>query len=374
MPKAISTGGVDLEKHEEITDITFNHEGAHLAAVHILQQPANGCPDALIFKADETDEELTKALEQIQITMSMEEYLRKFMHMYYDDAQMLTMMMGMMTEDEYYEKEYEDKDMKSYLEERMDKIKILDGSMEMMEKSSFKELDEDTREAATDVLTQLFKALASSPENQKKFEEYKIKSTKETKPVEKASGSSSEAVSAEEGIKEETAKDVPSITTEKASKKPSDNGKEDTTNMPQAKDKEINVQDLLKSAEAQDLLKSMVAEATKAKDAELEKMAGQVEILQKAEQDRIEKGFKNFADELSFLTEDADKEAIVKAFMTMDAESGTAVMTALEKAKEGYKAALETELGFEGEAEKTDLTKAAEDWKSAIADKYGKTR
>jgi len=56
MPKTIKTGGVDLSQHEEITDITFAEKGAHLAVVHALQQPANGCPEPLMLKADTTDQ------------------------------------------------------------------------------------------------------------------------------------------------------------------------------------------------------------------------------------------------------------------------------------------------------------------------------
>lgn len=44
----------DLSKHTELTDITFDHEGAHLAVCHVSQgYSANGRPDALLFKSAE---------------------------------------------------------------------------------------------------------------------------------------------------------------------------------------------------------------------------------------------------------------------------------------------------------------------------------
>jgi hypothetical protein len=49
----------DLSKHTELTDITFDHDNAHLAVCHVSQgYSANGRPDALLFKANQP---ITKA-------------------------------------------------------------------------------------------------------------------------------------------------------------------------------------------------------------------------------------------------------------------------------------------------------------------------
>lgn len=57
---------MNLDKFTELTDVSFEHEGAHIAVVHALQGgAANNWHDALITKAtsDITDEAIQKALE-----------------------------------------------------------------------------------------------------------------------------------------------------------------------------------------------------------------------------------------------------------------------------------------------------------------------
>jgi hypothetical protein len=57
---------MNLDKYTELTDVSFEHEGAHIAIVHALQGgAANNWHDALITKAtsDITDEAIQKALE-----------------------------------------------------------------------------------------------------------------------------------------------------------------------------------------------------------------------------------------------------------------------------------------------------------------------
>jgi hypothetical protein len=92
----------ELEKYEEIVDVSFDHEGAHLASTHTLQGGAsNGWNTALILKADDVDQDLVKALEQVEVKLSMEEFLRKFFDMWSGDAELLTTILGMETEAEY---------------------------------------------------------------------------------------------------------------------------------------------------------------------------------------------------------------------------------------------------------------------------------
>lgn len=359
MPK-INTGGVDKSVHEEITSITFDHEGAHLAAVHALQQPANGCPDALIFKADESDEELTKALEQITVTMSMEEYLRKYMNMYHSDAEMLTMMMGMMTEYEYYmEEESEPMTHKEYMQMKMDKIKILDSNMMDIERSTYADLPEDVRDAAKCTLTALFKSFAEDEERQEMFEQY---------VVEKVSTAPSDAIQAEEKT-EETIQS--SSSTESLNKTTTNGNQKETITMPKTTTQStegtatLSMEDILKSADFAELLKAKVDEATakveaaKQKDldkaaADLEKATARVEALEKAEQERIEKTYTTFATKLGFLGEDEVVGDLVKAIMTLrntDVDAASTVVTALDKAKKAIDAATSNETGFSGHNE-----------------------
>lgn len=92
----------ELEQYEEITSVSFDHEGAHLASTHMLQGGAsNGWNQALILKSDQVDDKLVKALEQIQVNISFEEFLVVFFHMYHDDAEVLAKILGFETEEEY---------------------------------------------------------------------------------------------------------------------------------------------------------------------------------------------------------------------------------------------------------------------------------
>lgn len=92
-----------------ITEFDFEKEGA---SVHLVSKKQGGAANGfttLIKKSKATEqlpdvEDVTiqKKLEQIKVTMSMEEFLRKFFHMYYDDAELLTAMLGFQTEYESY--------------------------------------------------------------------------------------------------------------------------------------------------------------------------------------------------------------------------------------------------------------------------------
>lgn len=92
-----------------ITEFDFEKEGA---SVHLVSKKQGGAANGfttLIKKSKATEqlpdvEDVTiqKKLEQIKVTMSMEEFLRKFFNMYYDDAELLTAMLGFQTEYEAY--------------------------------------------------------------------------------------------------------------------------------------------------------------------------------------------------------------------------------------------------------------------------------
>jgi len=70
---------------------------------------ANNRHISLLTKSEVDPSKLTvdiiKSLEQVQLTISMEEYLRRFFNMWYSDAELLTKVLGMKTE---FEQEIED--------------------------------------------------------------------------------------------------------------------------------------------------------------------------------------------------------------------------------------------------------------------------
>lgn len=92
-----------------ITEFDFDKEGA---SVHLVSKKQGGAANGfttLIKKSKATASlpeleqvEIQKKLEQIKVTMSMEEFLRKFFNIYYDDAELLTAMLGFQTEYEAY--------------------------------------------------------------------------------------------------------------------------------------------------------------------------------------------------------------------------------------------------------------------------------
>lgn len=93
----------------KLTDITFDHEGAHLALVSkdLNAGPANLQDYSLVLKAVEgfSDEILEKA-SQVTVTLPIEQFLQKFFNLWYEDAEVLARAMGYTTEAmEYAEKE-----------------------------------------------------------------------------------------------------------------------------------------------------------------------------------------------------------------------------------------------------------------------------
>lgn len=103
-----------------LTDIKFEHDGAHVALVGKHQGgPANGVT-TLITKATNniTQEQIEKA-STVSVTMQFPEFLRKFFGMYWDDAEVLSAVMG------YGRTEYPDSTEKDYIDSRVESINIM---------------------------------------------------------------------------------------------------------------------------------------------------------------------------------------------------------------------------------------------------------
>lgn len=103
-----------------LTDIKFEHEGAHVALVGKHQGgPANGIT-TLITKATNsiTQEHIDKATT-VTVEMQFPEFLRKFFGLYWDDAEVLSAVMG------YGRTEYPDATEKDYIDSRVESINIM---------------------------------------------------------------------------------------------------------------------------------------------------------------------------------------------------------------------------------------------------------
>lgn len=111
----------------------FDTHGAHVALVSKDQGgPANGYK-VLVTKSTNTGIQpndpvkVQKALEQITVTLSMEEFLRKFFNLWYDDAETLTALLGFQTEYEYYKENNDDEewDHGKWMEEKLSKFTLM---------------------------------------------------------------------------------------------------------------------------------------------------------------------------------------------------------------------------------------------------------
>ena len=116
-----------VKKKKFIKDLSFDHDQGHVALVGpAVGGAANLQNYALAVKAGEgfTDEIIEKA-SQIQVTLSIEEYLTRFYNLYYDDAEVLATALGFTTKAS--EKETFDyaEDYRKYIDERVGSVVVM---------------------------------------------------------------------------------------------------------------------------------------------------------------------------------------------------------------------------------------------------------
>lgn len=103
-----------------LTDISFEHEGAHVALVSKHQGgPANGVTTLITKATNSISKELVDKATTVTVEMQFPEFLRKFFGMYWDDAEVLSVAMG------YGRTEYEDVEVKDWIDQRVESINIL---------------------------------------------------------------------------------------------------------------------------------------------------------------------------------------------------------------------------------------------------------
>ncbi len=103
----------------ELSEISFDHEGAHLALCSKSQGAANNWNKALIMKGHNFSPEFVQKMQSVQVTMPLPEFLQKFFGLWYEDAEILARLMG------YVPEEKEDWDYDDYIEERLSAFAIL---------------------------------------------------------------------------------------------------------------------------------------------------------------------------------------------------------------------------------------------------------
>lgn len=146
-----------------LTDISFEHEGAHVALVGKHQGgPANGVTTLITKATNAIDKELIEKATTVTVEMQFPEFLRKFFGLYWEDAEVLSSVLG------YGRTEYPDLDEKDYIDKRVESINIMKAvyRAESLEKALADLTPEQTLALLKDQ-EMLEKALESVPEQTK---------------------------------------------------------------------------------------------------------------------------------------------------------------------------------------------------------------
>ena len=192
----------------KLSEISFDHEGAHLALCSKSQGAANNWNKALIMKGHNFSPEFIQKMQQIQVTYELPDFLRKVMGLYYEDAELLARMMGYV-EPEKEEEDYDDW-YENYIEEKLQSFTIIKALHEaknlpdalsklteqdyldvlqdqaMVEKALKKELDKETEVSKADTSTKVENTKVEASASKKKNPKKETKMTQETEMVEKA--------------------------------------------------------------------------------------------------------------------------------------------------------------------------------------------
>ena len=142
----------------KLTDINFENEGSHLALVHKDQGgSANGYSTLIMKATNKYSPEFIQKATQVQVTLTFEEFLRKFFNMWYEEAEILATMLGMEDGDE--EDGYQD-----YVERQVSSFQILKSAYESENKVDFlSNLSEQDYLSVLETQEKIEKALAASP-------------------------------------------------------------------------------------------------------------------------------------------------------------------------------------------------------------------
>jgi len=285
---------MELKAENEITEVTFDFEGAHLALCHKTQGfSANNKPMPLLVKSEEFDLSedakvaITQAVEkvmgdqnEVQVTTSLFDFLRKWYNLYWEDADSLSRILG------YSGDGYEASE---YLEESIGGVKLLKS----------KEIPDLAKASDEDVLA-LAEFMKSHVE---KFEDFEKNSLSEGNPDVKTDLDKTDQKPSEDKLKQ-TQGDLMSTDVEKLEKA---------------------------QADIEALLTKMADFEKAAVEAQAEKevMQSKVKEFEKAEQTRVQNAFNRKVETYSFVTPE-DKVTFAKTLIELDSE---AVVLMLDKAQ-----------------------------------------
>ncbi len=151
-----------MKPKRKLSDIDFQKENAHVALVSKTQGgPANGHAYSLVLKSANYSKEFIQKVQQVQVTLELPEFLRKFFGLYYEDAEVLARFFGYVKPDEEEEIEYDNDWYENYIQEKVDSFKVLKSLHESKNiTKSLVELSEDEYLAMLKTQETVEKALA----------------------------------------------------------------------------------------------------------------------------------------------------------------------------------------------------------------------
>jgi flagellar biosynthesis regulator FlaF len=288
----------------KLTNIDFSSETSHIALVSPeIGGPANGADYALVLKANKFSKEAIEKMQQVQVTMELPDFLRKFFGVYYEDAEVLARLLGYVEPEDDTTVEPDDW-YENYIQSKVDSFTIL------------KSLNESKN--ITDVLSVLDEKQYLAILNDQVLIE-KALAKKESELVAKASESDNSTHASVE-------KSVEVSTSEKTKSKEKHMTKPVTT--------EATVEMVEKSVLV-DLQKSL-----EDKSVELQKALDSIAVFQKEKQEQITKS--KTAQFTAVVKDEKLVAPIVKAALALESDEDftaflgaiTSMQVAVEKSKE----------------------------------------
>lgn len=117
----------------KLSNISFEHEGAHVALVGKANGgPANLHDYALVLKANKFSEEFVEKMQQVRVTMELPDFLQKFFGMWSEDAKVLATMMGYVepVDTQQMENEEAQAEVEDWIKSRMEAFEVLKAAYE----------------------------------------------------------------------------------------------------------------------------------------------------------------------------------------------------------------------------------------------------
>ena len=107
----------------KLSEISFDHEGAHLALCSKSQGAANNWNKALIMKGHNFSPEFIQKMQAIQVTMTVPEFLSRFFMLWEEDVEFLSQLLGYVEPEDETMEAKEDYD--KWIEERFQSFSII---------------------------------------------------------------------------------------------------------------------------------------------------------------------------------------------------------------------------------------------------------